>query len=111
MRGIFIPVAGLLLSLASMGRARVDPQQAQKACDAVRSGQLSLRAAAKAFGLNKDALSRRLSGAMAMDARVGPETVLSKAEEDAVYINSPANMQSIQTKTHSWKHVTYGASP
>ncbi|CAB1100784.1 unnamed protein product [Ectocarpus sp. CCAP 1310/34] len=67
-----------------MGRATVDPQQAQKACDAVRSGQLSLRAAAKAYGVNKDALSRRLSGAMAMDARVGPETVLSKAKEDAV---------------------------
>ncbi|CAB1105213.1 unnamed protein product [Ectocarpus sp. CCAP 1310/34] len=37
------------------------------------------------YGVNKDALSRRLSGAVAMDARVGPETaVLSKAEEDAV---------------------------
>ncbi|CAB1098678.1 unnamed protein product [Ectocarpus sp. CCAP 1310/34] len=84
MRIIIIPVAGLLLSIASMGRARVDPQQAQKACDAVRSGQLSLSAAAKAYGVNKDALSRRSSGAMAMDAKVGPETVLRKAEEDAV---------------------------
>ncbi|CAN0259747.1 unnamed protein product [Scytosiphon promiscuus] len=78
MRGIFALVGFLLLS---RGRPRVDAQQAQKACEAVRSGQMSLRAAAKAYGIGRTALHDRVRCLVDVDARVGPGTILSKEEE------------------------------
>ncbi|CAB1107237.1 unnamed protein product [Ectocarpus sp. CCAP 1310/34] len=77
-----LALVGLLL--LSMGRQRVDPVAAEKACEAVRSGRMSQNAAAAAFGLGRSSLQRRLDGNCAMDARVGPGTVMTKAEEDAV---------------------------
>ncbi|CAB1101082.1 unnamed protein product [Ectocarpus sp. CCAP 1310/34] len=67
-----------------MVRCKVDPAQAQKAIEAVRSGAMSLRAAAQAYGVNKRSLSRRLSGDVSMDAKVGPRTVLTVEEENFV---------------------------
>ncbi|CAN0183510.1 unnamed protein product [Ectocarpus sp. 12 AP-2014] len=67
-----------------MVRSKVDPEQAQKAIEAVRSGAMSLRAAAQAYGVNKRSLSRRLSGDVSMDAKVGPRTVLTVEEENFV---------------------------
>ncbi|CAB1111630.1 unnamed protein product [Ectocarpus sp. CCAP 1310/34] len=64
-----------------MVRSKVDPEQAQKAIEAVRSGAMSLRAAAQAYGVNKRSLPRRLSGDASMDAKVGPRTVLTVEEE------------------------------
>ncbi|CAB1118986.1 unnamed protein product [Ectocarpus sp. CCAP 1310/34] len=40
----------LLILLISMGRRRVDAQQAQKACEAVRGG-MSVRKAAKVYSM------------------------------------------------------------
>lgn len=66
-----------------MGRRnKVDSLQAEKACHAVRSAGMSVRSAALAFGVSKTSISRRLSGEVAMDAKVGPRTVLTKDEED-----------------------------
>eukprot|EP00752_Nemacystus_decipiens_P009450 g8449.t1 len=67
-----------------MGRQRVDSAAAEKACEAVRSGLMSQKAAAAAFGVGRTSLQRRLSGVCAMDARPGPRTVMTAAEEDAV---------------------------
>lgn len=67
-----------------MGRQRVDSAAAEKACEAVRSGLMSQKAAAAAFGVGRTSLQRRLSGVCAMDARSGPRTVMTAAEEDAV---------------------------
>ncbi|CAB1113592.1 unnamed protein product [Ectocarpus sp. CCAP 1310/34] len=66
-----------------MGRARVDPERAQKAVDAVRSGE-SFRVAADTYGLNPTSLHRRVKEKVAIDARVGPGTVLCKEEENFV---------------------------
>ncbi|CAB1103952.1 unnamed protein product [Ectocarpus sp. CCAP 1310/34] len=81
MWGIFALFGVLLLS---MGRKRVDPEQAQKAVDAVRSGEMSLRVAARTYGLPLASLHDRVKNKVAIDARVGPGTVLSKEEEDFV---------------------------
>ncbi|CAB1098679.1 unnamed protein product [Ectocarpus sp. CCAP 1310/34] len=81
MRRIFALVGLLLLS---MGRCRVSAEAAAKACEAVRSGSMSRNATAAAYGVNKTSLSRRLSGECAMDARVGPGTVMTAVEEDAL---------------------------
>lgn len=81
MRAIFALVGLLLLS---MGRARVDPEKAKKAVEAVRSGNMSLRVAAEAYGLTRTALHDRVTKKVAIDARVGPGTVLSKEEEDSI---------------------------
>lgn len=81
MRAILALIGGLVIS---MGRTRVDPVQAEKAYGAVRRGEMSLRAAGVAFGVEKSALSRRMKGTVAMDARVGPPSVLSKEEEDCL---------------------------
>ncbi|CAN0450726.1 unnamed protein product, partial [Ectocarpus fasciculatus] len=67
-----------------MGRTRVDPEQAQQAVDAVRSGQMSVRGAAEAYGLSRNSLHSRVTNKVAIDAKVGPGTVLSKEEEDFV---------------------------
>ncbi|CAN0300943.1 unnamed protein product, partial [Ectocarpus sp. 4 AP-2014] len=81
MWGIFALFRVLLLS---MGRARVDPEQAQKAVDAVRSVEMSLRVAAETYGLPLASLHDRVKKKVAIDAKVGPGTVLSKEEEDFV---------------------------
>lgn len=73
-----------MLSIARMRRARVDPEQAQKAVQAVRSGQMSIRAAANAYGLSRNSLHSRVTKKVAVAARVGPGTVMSKAEEDFI---------------------------
>ncbi|CAM9413695.1 unnamed protein product, partial [Ectocarpus sp. 4 AP-2014] len=46
------------------------------------SGQISLRVAAKTSGLSLASLHDRVKKKVAIDARVGPGTVLSKEEED-----------------------------
>lgn len=76
-------LALLGLLLLSMGRTRVDEDQAHKACEAVRGG-MSIRAAARAFGVPKTTVHGRVHKLVAMDARVGPGTVLSKDEEDSL---------------------------
>lgn len=81
MWGIFALFGVLLLS---MGRKRVDPEEAQKAVDAVRRGEMSLRVAARTYGLPLASLHDRVKNKVAIDARVGPGTVLSKEEEDFV---------------------------
>ncbi|CAB1112693.1 unnamed protein product [Ectocarpus sp. CCAP 1310/34] len=58
MRGVFAFVGLLLLS---MGRTRVDPEQAQKAVDAVHSGQMSVRSAAEAHGISRNSLHSRMT--------------------------------------------------
>lgn len=80
MRAIFIL---LLVLLISMGRRKVDAAQAQKACDAVRGG-MSIRRAAKVYDIDRLSLSRRLTGEVAMKAKVGPGTVLSEEEENSL---------------------------
>lgn len=73
----------LLILLISMGRRRVDAQQAQKACEAVRGG-MSVRKAAKVYDIDRLSLKRRLDGEVAMDAKVGPGTVMSEEEENSI---------------------------
>ncbi|CAB1110536.1 unnamed protein product [Ectocarpus sp. CCAP 1310/34] len=82
MRGVFAFVGLLLLS---MGRTKVDPAQAQKAVDAVRSGQTSVRGAAEAYGLiSRNSLHSRVTNKVAIDAKPDPGTVLSK--EDGAFV-------------------------
>ncbi|CAN0091859.1 unnamed protein product [Hapterophycus canaliculatus] len=67
-----------------MARGKVDVVQAAKACEAVQSGAMSVRSAALAFGVSKSSIARRVNGEVAMDAKVGPKTVLTKEEEDSL---------------------------
>ncbi|CAN0410372.1 unnamed protein product, partial [Ectocarpus sp. 13 AM-2016] len=64
-------------------RRRVDEAQAQKACEAVMGG-MSVRKAATSFGVGRPSIATRLAGKVSMDGRVGPGTILSEAEENAV---------------------------
>ena len=66
-----------------MVRHRVDAEQAKKACDAVRGG-MSVRSAAARFHVGRNAITRRLSGEVTMDGKVGPGTVMTEEEENAV---------------------------
>ncbi|CAB1097532.1 unnamed protein product [Ectocarpus sp. CCAP 1310/34] len=59
-----------------MGRRQVDPEQARKACEAVRGG-MKIREASRLFGLDRWSIKSRLDGAVAMKAKVGPAIVLS----------------------------------
>ena len=72
MRRIFALGGLLLLSMGRGTRARADRQQAQRACEAVRSGLMSIQRAAESYGVNKDALHRNLKGTVPVDTVVGP---------------------------------------
>lgn len=81
MRRIFALFGILLLCMGRSSRCKVSAEAAAKACEAVRRGRMSRNAAAAAYGVSKTSLSRRLSGEWAMDARVGPGTVMTAAEQ------------------------------
>ncbi|CAB1102620.1 unnamed protein product [Ectocarpus sp. CCAP 1310/34] len=64
-----------------MGRSRVDPAAAAKGCKGVRSGSMSRKAAAAAFGVNGTSLLRRLRCECAMDTKAGRNYIpLTKAD-------------------------------
>ena len=54
------------------------------ALEMVRSGALSTRAAAKTYGVPKSTISDKIRGKVQDDARSGPATVLTKAEETSL---------------------------
>ena len=66
-----------------MARHRVDAEQAKKACDAVRGG-MSVRSAAARLQVGKRAITRHLSGEVAIDSKVGPGTVMTEQKGNAV---------------------------
>ncbi|CAM9539211.1 unnamed protein product, partial [Sphacelaria rigidula] len=65
-------------------RQKVDPSVAKQACEAVRSKQMTVLGAQKAFGISRKSMLRRLKGDCAMYAKVGTATVLSQEEEDSI---------------------------
>ncbi|CAM9582500.1 unnamed protein product [Sphacelaria rigidula] len=67
-----------------MQRARVDPERAVEAVEAVPSGRMTFRAAAKAFGISVSSLQKCVSGSVGIAGRVGPGTVLSTEEENSI---------------------------
>ncbi|CAM9278444.1 unnamed protein product [Sphacelaria rigidula] len=67
-----------------MQRARVDPECAAEAVEAVRSGRMTLRAAAKTFDTYVGSLQKRVRCSVSIAGRVGPGTVLSPAEENSI---------------------------
>jgi hypothetical protein len=66
-----------------MARHRVDTEQAKKTCDAVRAGR-SVRSAAARFQVGQSAITHRLSDGVLMDDKIGPGTVMTEQEENAV---------------------------
>ena len=62
-------------------RQKVDPSVAKEACEAVQSKKMTALQAQKAFGISRKSIIRRLKGVCAMDASVGPATVLRREEE------------------------------
>ncbi|CAN0091219.1 unnamed protein product [Sphacelaria rigidula] len=65
-------------------RQTVDPSVAKQACEAVRSKQMTVLGAQKAFGISRKSILRRLKGDCAMDAKVGAATVLSQEDENSI---------------------------
>ncbi|CAB1103444.1 unnamed protein product [Ectocarpus sp. CCAP 1310/34] len=63
-----------------MTRRKVDEEQVRKACAAI-DDDMSDRAA-EVFGLGRTSIEDRRRGKVAMNAKVGPETILSNEEED-----------------------------
>ncbi|CAM9245063.1 unnamed protein product, partial [Ectocarpus sp. 6 AP-2014] len=45
---------------------------------------MSVRKAAEVFGVGRTSIADRRRGKVAMNAKVGPETILSKEEEDSL---------------------------
>ncbi|CAN0288764.1 unnamed protein product [Ectocarpus sp. 13 AM-2016] len=76
----FVVSLGFLLS---MTRRKVDEEQVRKACAAIDDG-MSVRKAAEVFGVGRTSIEDRRRGKVAMNAKVGPETILSKEEEDSL---------------------------
>ncbi|CAN0076004.1 unnamed protein product, partial [Pylaiella littoralis] len=66
-----------------MTRRKVDEEQVRKACAAIDYG-MSVRKAAAVFGVDRTSIEDRRRGKVAMNAKVGPETILSKEEEDSL---------------------------
>ncbi|CAN0342972.1 unnamed protein product [Pylaiella littoralis] len=66
-----------------MIRRKVDEEQVRKACAAIDDG-MSVRKAAAVFGVGRTSIADRRHGKVAMNAKVGPETILSKEEEDSL---------------------------
>lgn len=58
--------------------------QMQRAIDAVQSGTMSLRQAAASFSVSKSALHRRTSGQVEINAKRGPNPVLTDGEVQGV---------------------------
>ena len=63
-------------------RRKVDPSLAKETCEAVQSKKMTALQAQKAFGISRKSIIRRLNGDCAMDASVGPATVLRREEEE-----------------------------
>ncbi|CAN0536572.1 unnamed protein product, partial [Ectocarpus sp. 12 AP-2014] len=76
----FVVSLGFLLS---MTRRKVDEEKVRKACAAIDDG-MSVRKAAEVFGVGRTSIEDRRRGKVAMNAKVGPETILSKKEEDSL---------------------------
>ncbi|CAM9922747.1 unnamed protein product [Pylaiella littoralis] len=66
-----------------MTRRKVDEEQLRKACAAIDDG-MSVRKAAAVFGVGRTSIEDRRHGKVAMNAKIGPETILSKEEEDSL---------------------------
>ncbi|CAM9635254.1 unnamed protein product [Pylaiella littoralis] len=66
-----------------MTRRKVDEKQVRKACAAIDDG-ISVRKAAAVFGVGRTSIADRRRGKVAMNAKVGPKTILSKEEEDSL---------------------------
>ncbi|CAB1107231.1 unnamed protein product [Ectocarpus sp. CCAP 1310/34] len=62
-----------------MTRRKVDEEQVRKACAAI-DDDMSVRKAAEVFGVGRTSIEDRRRGNVAMNAKVGPETILSKEE-------------------------------
>ena len=56
-----------------MRRARVDPEKAAAAVEAVREGTMSLRHAAGTFAVSKSSIHKRLKGVVPVQIREGDE--------------------------------------
>ncbi|CAB1114064.1 unnamed protein product [Ectocarpus sp. CCAP 1310/34] len=68
-----------------MGRRQVDPEQARKACEAVRGGMKIREASVYAlWAIDGWSSKSRLDGEVAMKAKVGPATALSEEEENSL---------------------------
>ena len=68
-------------SAAKHAGARVDPERAAEAVEAVHSGRMTFRAAANAFDFSVGSLQNCVSGSASIADRVGPGTVLSTSYE------------------------------
>ncbi|CAB1113168.1 unnamed protein product [Ectocarpus sp. CCAP 1310/34] len=66
-----------------MTRRKVDEEKVRKAFAAIDNG-MSVRKAAEVFGVGRTSIEDRRRGKVAMNAKVGPETILSREEEDSL---------------------------
>ena len=62
----------------------MDPERAAEAVEAVRSGRMTFRSAARIFDISVGSLQKRLNGSVGIAARVGPDTVLTTEEENSI---------------------------
>ena len=70
-----------------MRRARVHPEKAAAAVEAVREGTMSLGSTAETFAVSASSIQKRLNGEVSMDSNLGASIVFTR-EKEAVLVDT-----------------------